>query len=340
MSKVSLPYPKPGPIGGRLIRETISFMRKQGMELPMTSHILIATSGGCDSVALAHLLTHFGRRIGDRSQIALLHINHRWRGTESDLDEEFVNGLGKRWGVKVVTRRLKPPRSGTGQSLEDEARKARKKIYAELANQCSGVVLTAHQADDLAETVLWRLLTGAAETHGGGVAFRHGSEIRPFLTVRKSVIKKYLEEVGETYREDMTNFSNRFLRAKMRSILMPEAERLFPKAIAHLGELALKAQAHDLQVTCSENSSLEGFSSTEVPGFLIQAAGLKTRRAHLTTIFEKLVAKPPWYGEIHLPGGWRLIREKMKKTRKSVSEDSRIKKNQSTSRERWILEKI
>src|SRR4051812_30738153 len=108
MSQLAQTYPKPGPVGGRLIREVISFLKKQNFQLPITSHILIGVSGGSDSVGLAHLLSHFGRRIVSPSQITLLHVNHGWRGKESDLDEAFVKDLGNRWGVPVVTHKLKP----------------------------------------------------------------------------------------------------------------------------------------------------------------------------------------------------------------------------------------
>jgi tRNA(Ile)-lysidine synthetase-like protein len=336
MHQPAQPYPKPGPIGGRLIRDVIAFMRNQGVQLPLSSHILIATSGGSDSVALAHLMTHFGRRVVAPSRISLLHINHGWRGNESDLDELFVKDLGKRWGVPVLVQRLKPPKEGLGQSLEDEAREARKKIYDRLAKKHEAVVLTAHQADDLAETLLWRLFTGAAQTHGGGVAFRHGVEIRPFLTIRKPEIKKYLQEVREIFREDATNFSDRFLRARMRSRLMPEAEKIFPRVVQHLGKLALQAQAETQRAESGMNPLGMGF---DAPSFLIHAAGLKVRRPHLTLIFEKLVAKRPWYGEIHLPGGWKLIREKNFLKSESSSKGRSIDKKVKSSLERWILER-
>src|SRR4051794_22839086 len=80
---------KPGPTGGALIRTVVGFLRQFQIQLPIDSHILIAVSGGADSVGLAHLLVHYGRRVIDRSKIRLLHINHGWRADESDQDEDF-----------------------------------------------------------------------------------------------------------------------------------------------------------------------------------------------------------------------------------------------------------
>jgi len=303
------PYPTPGPLGGRLIRDVVGFIRSQNVQLPITSHILIAVSGGSDSVALAHLLVHYGRRIVPCAQISLLHINHRWRAQESDSDERFVKNLGKTWGIPVITKRLKPPSLDSKDSWEELARNARKRIYRQLG----GPVFTAHHADDLAETLLWRIFTGAAQTHGGGVAFHHGIEMRPVLKIRKAQLKAYLNEVKQPYQEDASNLSERFLRARMRMQLMPIAEKLFPKMVEHLVKLGLEAQKSAVAET-----------ETDRPvETLIQAAGLKLRRAHWNTIFEKTKMKKPWYGEIHLPQGWVL------KCQKS-----------SVPSERWVLERF
>ena len=305
-------YPKPGPIGGTLIREVIALMRSRGIDLPITSHILIATSGGSDSMALAHLLVHFGRRVVDRSQISLLHINHGWRGEESDGDEAFVESIGKKWGVRVIAKRLTRPAETSGKSLEEEARTARKELFSEWAKREDANVLTAHHADDLAETVLWRLLTGAVETHGAGITFQHGVEMRPFLSLRKSRIQNYLREVGQSFRVDQTNFSNRFLRARIRSHLMPEVEKIFPRAVEHLANLGLKAQG---SITGPSSGSYDSHDKIMAPvaEILMGNAGLKLKRAHFGMVFEKSVANENWHGEIHLPDGWKLIREKKKK---------------------------
>ena len=351
------PYPKPGATGGRLIREVLRLLSEfpsdrraaeahRGEELngrnrlgPLDSDILIvAVSGGADSIALAHLLIHYGRRVASREQIRLLHINHGWRGTESDADAAFVKACARKWRVPIVIKKLKPPKVGQGQSWEEEARSARKKIFAAEAKRLAATVVTAHHADDLAETVLWRILTGAHETHGGGIAVRHGVELRPCLRIRKDLLKQYLKEEGEAWREDSTNYGGRFLRARMRSQLMPELEKLFPRAIERLVTLALDAQRVTGSVTRSRcvgsadsagsnercpplESPVELFEldDTFAPELLLQAAGIKIRRPHWELLRTKLAAGKLWKGEIHLPGGWKLLRMK---------------------RDQWVLEKM
>ena len=238
-------YPSPHETGGHLIREVIAFLRAHSILLPLPGPIYIAVSGGADSVALAHLLAHYGRRIVTRNQIVLLHINHGWRGKASDQDARFVQALAKQWKIKIITRKLKPHLQ-KGISWENEARKARKKIYKELALKHAKKnevwVLTAHHSDDLAETMVWRMMTGDLSTHGGGILVKHSHELRPLLRVRKETLKKYLKEERVRWREDKTNFEGRFLRSRMRVKLMPVLEDIFPKAIKNLVNLALSNQ--------------------------------------------------------------------------------------------------
>ena len=99
-------YPKPKEVGGHLIRRLVAFLREMEVQLPLTSHILIAISGGIDSVALAHLISHFGRRIVDKKQITFLHINHGWRGEESDQDELFIRDLSHQWKIPLIVHQL------------------------------------------------------------------------------------------------------------------------------------------------------------------------------------------------------------------------------------------
>lgn len=311
-------YAIPRATGGRLIRRVIRLLREYRVQLPIGSHIHIATSGGSDSIALAHLLIHYGRRVGPKAKISLLHINHGWRGKESDADEQFVRTAARRWGVKIKVVRLRPPKSGKGESWEDLARVARKKVYAQLGEK-GAVVFTAHHGDDLAETLLWRIFTGSHETHGGGIAVRTGAEVRPFLGCRKQELQQYLEEEGESWREDRTNFEGRFLRSRIRLELIPVIQRLFPKATDHLIAAALKAQAGPIEADARDLPVLN-----EALGAFLGAAGLRIRRAHWGSMLGAIRKDPAWHGELHLPGGWKIRREKSVKP----------------VRDRWVLERL
>lgn len=261
-------------------------------------------------MALAHLLIEYGRRIVPKSQITLLHVDHGWRGAKSKADAAFVERFAKKAGVPLKIEVLKTPQdprsSYLGRSWEEVAREARKEFFARVSRESGGVVLTAHQGDDLAETLLWRLFTGAAMTHGGGIRFRSGQEMRPFLLQRKTTLIKYLKEEKQRFRVDETNFENRFLRSRIRKQIIPAVERLFPRALNHLIELGLKAQDAEKSV-----ASISARSSTQAFQDLFAAAGLRGRRNH----WEALAAGQ---SKMDLPGGWTLIQD---------------------SKDRWVLER-
>lgn len=243
-------YPAPGPVGGKLIRILVAATREAGLKLPLTSHILCACSGGIDSVALAVLLVKYGRRVGAPCGISLLHVNHGWRGKESDGDERFVVSLGRKLRVPVRVRRIRE-KPKKGESWEAHARTLRKAIYREEAGRTlkkgenEGHVFTGHQADDQAETRLWRLFTGAFATLGEGILPRHGVEVRPLLNVRRTDLIAFLKEEKQSWREDSSNQDPRFLRARMRRELMPVIEAIFPGAIPAINALgaARKSEA-------------------------------------------------------------------------------------------------
>lgn len=223
-------YPVPGEVGGRLIRVALKSLREDsGLALPLTSDILIAVSGGSDSVALSRLLVKYGRRIVPKERITLLHLNHGWRGNESDADERFVQRLAAEWGVACECVRLKPAsEKPAGRSVEEFARELRKKEYARHQGK-KRLVFTAHHADDLAETVLWRLCTGGFPKLAGGILPRtREGEVRPLLRASKAELREFLREEGVGWREDITNFEGDLLRTRMRRELMPVLEKLFP----------------------------------------------------------------------------------------------------------------
>jgi tRNA(Ile)-lysidine synthetase-like protein len=321
-------YPRPGHTGGHLIRDVVGFLRAEGCKLPIPSHILIATSGGIDSLALSHLLIKYGRRVGDPKRMRLVHINHGWRGKHSDDDAKFVKAFGRTMKVPVTVVKIKPPGDIPGESWENQARRQRKDVFSKLARKYRAVILTAHQADDLAETLLWRLFTGSANTHGGGIAARHGVELRPFIKTRKRELQKYLEEEGQTWREDSTNHEERFLRSRMRKELMSSIEKLFPRAIERLVSTALQAQKRSKPGKKAPGEAIG-------PEILFTAAGLSARRSHWDALKEK-TSRPNWAGELSLPDGWKLsrLRGKGSNTERWVLERQRPRENKSLKDQR------
>lgn len=213
------------------MRECVSSLRAVGLKLPLTSHILCALSGGSDSTAMGIALARYGRRIvTDPGKIVFVHVNHGWRGAESDGDEEFVRTLARRLGVGFESRKIKTE-TQPGESLEDLARTDRKQAFREWSKKYRNApVFTAHTADDVFETQIWRFFTGAWSTHAEGIRSKHEIEVRPLLSLTRKNLQAFLEEESEKWRDDSTNSDRRFLRARIRHDLIPVLSDLFPGA--------------------------------------------------------------------------------------------------------------
>lgn len=241
-------YRKATPQGGVLIRRVLKTLRDlPDFKRATDSHILIALSAGSDSTALAHLLVHHGRKLVPPSQIILLYIDHGWRkGSRQEADA--VRRWAQAWGVRAVIKRL-PPKfrpsalRRNGESLEAGARRGRKEIFANVAKHCGAKwVFTAHTADDVAETMLWRLASGGAELHGA-VHLKYGIEVRPLLDVWKVELTQYLREVGQPWFEDPTNHEGKLLRSRIRKECWPALESVFPRIRQHLHRRARSSSA-------------------------------------------------------------------------------------------------
>ncbi len=326
-------YAKAGPIGGALIRKVIAALRPH-FSLPLSSDILVSVSAGSDSTALAHLLVHLGRRLVPKHRIRLVHVNHGWRGEASVSDEQWLRALAKRWEVPITVHRGPLPQDGV--SWEAQAREFRQRVYASRTEElglASPRVFTAHHADDLAETLLWRLLTGAAQTHGGGIQEVTEFEVRPLLRVRKQVLLDYLQECEQGFCVDATNFEERFLRSQMRARLMPELERLFPQAVNHLVQAGLQAQAKGRRKQLvPEHLGPDPLGKDDLlasSAEMFQMLGIRPKRAYFQALEQG--------SEVQLAGQWRLY-----PLAQSQGSGERNKPPCAVvqSKEKWILEKI
>lgn len=239
-------YPQPQEQGGQLIRATIRFLRERGLNLPLDSHILIATSGGSDSTALAVLLLRYGRRVVDPKRVRLIHVNHGWRPRASQREQRQLERLADRLGVELITRNAPGPSEyPKGASWEAEARRLRLKIFEQEAQVWGGeacLVLTGHTQEDLAETVLWRILSGAPTHQRGGIYVARGRLVRPLLHASKRQLLEFLREEKVRHSSDSSNRDPRFLRARLRRSVWPALLRVFPNATENLAKMGLDTQ--------------------------------------------------------------------------------------------------
>ena len=198
-------------------------------------HVLVAVSGGPDSVALLHALHALQSRYA--LSLTVAHLHHGIRGKRADADARFVGALARRLGLRCVQARCDAPRLARRDavSLEMAARQARYAFLARAARRVGAtVVATAHTADDQAEPVLLKLARGAGPQGLSGIPYATTSEgvkvVRPLLDCSKSDLIAFLRDGGWKWREDETNRDAEFLRNRVRNEILPLLEaRLNPQ---------------------------------------------------------------------------------------------------------------
>ncbi|MEW5977208.1 MAG: tRNA lysidine(34) synthetase TilS [Acidobacteriota bacterium] len=195
--------------------------------------VLVAVSGGADSVALLHLLVQF-RETHDLS-LSVAHFNHRMRGAESDSDADFVQSLAERFGLPcyIGAAGRSSPRDLSSARSEQEARELRFRFFLDLVKSHGfQKVALGHTLDDQAETVLIRLLRGSGTLGLAGIpATRQGLYVRPLLRARRRDLLDYLRAADLKWREDSSNRTPAYLRNRIRLELIPFLEREFNPAI-------------------------------------------------------------------------------------------------------------
>lgn len=202
-------------------------------------HLLIALSGGADSVALACLLAQSREECALRLTAA--HFNHGIRGADADADAALCRSLCKKLGIELIEGRADVPRIAreTGQGLEAAAREARYLFLREAKARCGADrIALAHHLDDQAETVLMHLLRGTGPEGICGMARISGELYRPLLELRKAALVQFLEGAGISWREDATNAVADNPRNALRLNVLPEIEKSYPSAAESIARYA------------------------------------------------------------------------------------------------------
>lgn len=177
--------------------------------------IIAAVSGGPDSVFLLDGLVRKGK-----GKVLVAHVNHGFRGRESEKDQELVEEIAKRYRLELRIRKEKPGRIGPG--LEEKARGVRREFLKSLARRHGGIIATGHTADDQVETILMRFFEGAGIAGLKGIPRETPDGIiRPNLDLWKEDIVKYLKDNNIAFRIDRSNLDSRFERNWIRNIIIP-----------------------------------------------------------------------------------------------------------------------
>lgn len=208
-----------------------------------TDKLLVALSGGADSVALLRILLALGY------QCEAAHCNFHLRGEESNRDEAFVTDLCRQLNIKLhVTHFDTQTEAETKHiSIEMAARELRYQWFETIRqNSQAKFIVVAHHADDSIETFLINLLRGSGINGLQGIRALNGQIVRPLLCLRREEIIDYLGTLGQTFVTDSTNLQDNYLRNKIRLNLLPLMHSINPaaednilKTTLHLEEAAL-----------------------------------------------------------------------------------------------------
>ncbi|MEI6149396.1 MAG: tRNA lysidine(34) synthetase TilS [bacterium] len=240
--------------------------------LPPGSRILVAVSGGADSVALLHALKTLSG--GRRWRLTVAHLHHGIRGLAADEDARFVERTAAQLKLPCVLGKARVPALARrrGISLEMAAREARYTFLLRTARRVKAdVIATAHTADDQAETVLLRLVRGAGRAGLSGIsaetALKGCRLVRPLLDVSRRDILSYLRREKLAWREDESNADSAFLRNRVRHQLIPLLERDFNPRIR-------EALSRTRRILADEEAWLE-----ELTGGMLDASLIPSDRA-------------------------------------------------------------
>ena len=192
--------------------------------------VLLAVSGGLDSVVLTSLCVGYGL------DIELAHANFQLRGAESDGDEAFVRDLGKRYGIPVRVKRFDTSNYSIQQKISTQvaARELRYAWFKELIQERPAVLMTAHHADDNVETILMNFFKGTGIAGLRGINERQGEILRPLLDYPKEALMAYAQENKLGWREDSSNTEDKYTRNYFRHHVIPLIEKVIPGATAHI----------------------------------------------------------------------------------------------------------
>ena len=221
-----------------------SYIEKYNM-IEAGSQVIVGISGGGDSVCLLFLLSRYQKK--KFFHLQGVHVNHGIRGQEALRDQEYARKLCERLGVPFTVYTYSVPDIARRErrSLEETGRMVRRRAFAEKAAGLGGktVVALAHHENDNAETVLHNLIRGSKAAGLGGIRpvqkIEGGiSYVRPLLKITREEIETYLKQQQIPWMTDSSNEEIAYTRNRIRHKILPEMEKINPRAVRHIAQAA------------------------------------------------------------------------------------------------------
>jgi tRNA(Ile)-lysidine synthase len=225
--------------------------------LNVGDRVIVAVSGGADSVALLDLLLAIRKQY--RLDLIVAHLNHNLRGEQSDADAEFVRLLAEQHQLRFVSKKIPDEENSARRgNLENWARHRRYEFLSQCAqDHLAQRVATGHTMNDQAETLLMRLIRGSGTIGLGAIPPKRNDRfIRPLLYLERGEIQAYLIARGLSWREDPTNQDTRLLRNRLRHELLVQLESHYNPRIVHALSRAAEILREDAEVIESHTVTL------------------------------------------------------------------------------------
>jgi len=282
-----------------LLNQFITNIAKQNL-FQKNDYLLLAVSGGADSVALCELCFQAG------FTFEIAHCNFQLRGEESDRDEEFVRTLGEKYGTRVFVKKFDTKGYAEEKriSIQVAARELRYSWFEQLLSNLqpstlniqlasfnrhfSSWLLTAHHANDNIETLLMNFFKGTGIKGLQGILPKQGKIIRPLLFAKREEIEVFNKENNLDFVEDSSNLSDKYTRNFFRHQLIPSIEKVFPQAEDNL--IRNTERFADVEVLYQQSISLHKRKLLEQKGNEIHIPVLKLLKSKpLKTIIYEII---------------------------------------------------
>ncbi|PKP22244.1 MAG: tRNA lysidine(34) synthetase TilS [Bacteroidetes bacterium HGW-Bacteroidetes-21] len=211
--------------------------------IPENARMMVAVSGGIDSMLLLHLLVETGFKP------IVAHCNFGLRGKDSDMDQQLVEKMSKKYKLEVFVKKFSTLSESkirkTG--IQETARSLRYDWFHEMTDEMRiDYIFTAHHGDDQVETFMINLMRGSGLQGLCGIPEVNGKIVRPLLFATRKEIEHYATSQKLSFREDLSNADTKYLRNKVRHKLLPTLEEIRPGSVSKvLDTMRLLNEAHD-----------------------------------------------------------------------------------------------
>ena len=301
-----------------LVKKVKEFIEKEDL-FSKQDKILVALSGGADSVALTRILITLGYHC------EAAHCNFELRGEESDRDEDFVRNFCRSLNIKCHSIHFETRRYAAQQSISIEmaARELRYNWFSKICEESDcQVVAVAHHKDDSVETMLLNLIRGTGINGLLGIRPKNGNVVRPLLCASRQEVVEYLHRMNQTYVTDSTNLEDEYTRNKIRLNLLPLMEEINPsvkdglvKTASYLNDIskvyqqAIKESIDRIFITPEKEISIEKLMNEPAPQALLfeVLSPLGFNSTQVEEVYGSLNGQP---GKRFISSQWQVVKDR------------------------------